>query len=379
MLRAVLVVFAVLAVFGTTSVIGALRTPGNANFKAKWADWLRAHHASFVVNHLEHWYYTAQAPAPGGRPAGLNVVPQTTPPPVTVPNIVPNIVPEPITPGLSPPVAVPLVVFPALPAEGHWQPTGPLVGGRPGMYIAQYRADTVYTGQITTAVWIDPHRLRVRLVPGAQEPGGTWPDPPFLAGPAADHAVAAFNGGFRFQDARGGFYLDGRSAIPLRKGAASIVIANDGRVDIGTWGAEVDMAPSVRAVLQNLALLVDRGQIDPSATHGDNAKWGFTLGANTVVARSGIGVTATGALLYVAGPSLTIQTLAEALQRAGAVRAMTLDLNPEWVTFNLYAHNNPADPAQITATKLYPQMNRPATRFLGPTKESRDFFTVSTE
>jgi hypothetical protein len=92
------------------------------------------------------------------------------------------------------------------------------------------------------------------------------------------------------------------------------------------------------------------------------------LGARTVVARSGVGVTKTGALVYVAGPALTVKTLAEALQRAGAVRAMTLDINPEWVTFNIY---------QPVPVKLYPQMQRPATRYLGPTRESRDFFTVT--
>ena len=49
-------------------------------------------------------------------------------------------------------------------------------------------------------------------------------------------------------------------------------------------------------------------------------------------------MTADGALVYVAGPALTARSLAESLQRAGAVRAMTLDINPEWVTFNFYSH-----------------------------------------
>ena len=40
------------------------------------------------------------------------------------------------------------------------------------MYVAQFRADDVYTSQITSAVWIDPTLLRVALVPGAHEPGG---------------------------------------------------------------------------------------------------------------------------------------------------------------------------------------------------------------
>jgi hypothetical protein len=93
------------------------------------------------------------------------------------------------------------------------------------------------------------------------------------------------------------------------------------------------------------------------------------------VPRSGIGVTADGALVYVAGPALTARSLAESLQRAGAVRAMTLDINPEWVTFNFYSHA-PGRPAQVTGTKLYPEMQRPADRYLPPVWEARDFFEV---
>jgi hypothetical protein len=354
--------------FGTASVIGAWRTPGNSNFKAKWADWLRSNHASFIVNPLERWYFSHQAPARGGRPAGLNPVPQPNPT-GSMPGLARH---------LAPPAPVPLIVSPALPGEGQWQASGPLIRGQPGMYIAQYRADTTYTSQITSAVWIDPSLLKVRLVAGANEPGGTWFTPPNLTGTAAAQAVAAFNGGFRFQDARGGFYLDGRIAVPLRSGAASMVIYDTGRIDIGAWGTQVTMTPHVRAVLQNLVPLVNGGVLAPDATYTDTRIWGATLGAKTVVARSGIGVTASGALIYVAGPALTAQTLAEALQRAGAVRAMTLDINPEWVTFNLYSHPDPTNPATINATKLYPKMQRPATRYLGPTQESRDFFTVST-
>jgi hypothetical protein len=272
---------------------------------------------------------------------------------------------------------VPLIVLPALAGEGQWKGSGPIINGSPAMYIAQYRADTTYTSQITTAVWIDPTVLHVRLVAGAQEPGGTWPETPNLIGAVAATAVAAFNGGFRFQDARGGFYLDGRAAVALRPGAASVVIYDNGSVNIGRWGSQVAMDPQVHAVLQNLVPLVDNGQVAPDATYTDTRLWGSTLGADTVVARSGIGVAANGALLYVAGPALTARTLAEALQRAGAVRAMALDINPYWVTFNIFDHPDPANPARIAPTKLYPQMQRPASRYLGPTRESRDFFSIS--
>jgi hypothetical protein len=363
------------------SAAAAVLTPGNEPFKAKWADWLRSHHASALVTPVESWYYSATAPSKGGRPARLNALPgrpdpslpskpvASTPSPVVATTVVPPS-------HLPAPAPVPLVVAPALAEEGQWQAVGPTVNGVPAMYEAQFRADTTYTSQITSAVWIDPTLLHVSLVPGAEEPGGSWAEPPDLTGTAAAQAVAAFNGGFRFQDAHGGFYLDGRQAVPLVDGAASAVIYRTGRVDVGAWGSEVHMTPDVVAVLQNLVPIVDAGQPAPSATYGDTSIWGATLGANTVVARSGLGVTATGGLVYVAGPALTAKSLAESLARAGAIRAMTLDINPEWVTFNFFEH--PAGATTPAGVKLYPQMQRPADRYLGPTPESRDFFVVST-
>jgi hypothetical protein len=362
------VVMFVLLVIGF-SLVSAWRTPGNEDFKAKWADWLRAHDMSFVVDPMEQWYYSHDQPPKGGRPRRLNAVPR----PSAVEN---HRGLAAATRHLRPPQPVPLLVEPSLPGEGQWVGTGPTIDGGPGVYVSQFRADQVYSGEITSAVWMDPTRVRINLVPGAREPGGAWPQPPFIAPTDLARAIGAFNGGFRFQDAHGGFYLDGRAAVPLQPGAASIVLYHDGHVGLGLWGREVTMTPQVDAVLQNLVLIVDGGQVAPNATYNDHRIWGHTLGATTVIARSGIGVTADGALIYVAGPALTARSLAEALQRAGAVRAMALDLNPEWVTFNLFGHPNPADAAVITGTKLYPQIQRSPSRYLPPIRESRDFFEV---
>lgn len=361
-------VIGVVALLIAVSLVGALRTHGNQSFDAKWADWLRSHHAATLANDLEQYYFSHNTPPKGGQPNALNPLPGAgssslyrTPP---------------VFHHLAVPTPVPLVVSPALPGEGKWVPTGVLVDGVPAMYEAQFRADRIYTGQITSAVWIDPTLLKVALIPGAQEPGGIWTETPYINAAQLPKAVAAFNGGFRLQDAHGGFYLDGKEKVPLRDGAASLVIYSNGRVDIGTWDQELTMGPRVVAVLQNLVPLVDHGQTAPDATYKDAHIWGATLGANTVVARSGIGVTAAGGLVYVAGPALTARSLAESLQRAGAVRAMSLDINPEWVTFNFYQHV-PGDPGHVTSAKLYPQMQRPADRYLGPARESRDFLLVS--
>jgi hypothetical protein len=407
--RYLLVVPGLVAVLLAISVVGAAMTPGNQSLEAKWADWLRSHDAGFLAQKFEEIYYSATAPAKGGRPKGLNKVPGTIAVPssaagtgqgagptggtgtsrtgtsltgtsstsaaVTTTTTVPPTTTTTVPPGLPKPAPVPLVVHPALAGEGQWQATGPLVHGVPAMYVAQFRADDVYTSQITSAVWIDTKLLKLELVPGSTEPGGTWVHPPYVTSSELPYLVAAFNGGFRFQDARGGIYLEGRTGVPLVPGAASFVIYSDGRVGIGNWGSTVSMTPQVVSVLQNVVLLVDHGQLAPSATYTDNAIWGYTLGGGYVVPRSGIGVTADGALVYVAGPALTARSLAESLQRAGAVEGMTLDINPEWVTFNFYQHS-PTNPLLVTGTKLYPEMQRSADRYLPPVWEARDFFEV---
>ena len=367
----------VIVVLAAVSVVGGLRTRGNENFKAKWADWLRSHHASFVVNPVERWYYTEKAPAPGGRPVALNAVPGPEPSPAPTVEVPVQAAPQP-TPGhLTRPAPVPLIVFPALVVKANGK-----AAARSSMEARPCTWPSIERTRRTQAR--SPRRcglMRPRCTFGWSQAhksrAGPGPSPPISAGAAATAAVAAFNGGFRFQDAHGGFFLDGRVAVPLRSGAASMVIYDNGSVDIGRWGTQVAMGPHVHAVLQNLVPLVDNGQTAPDATYTDTHLWGSTLGANTVVARSGIGVTGTGALIYVAGPALTARSLAEALQRAGAVRAMALDINPYWVTFNLYDHPDPANPSQITPRKLYPEMTRAANRYLGPMRESRDFFTVS--
>ena len=61
--------------------------------------------------------------------------------------------------------------------------------------------------------------------------------------------------------------------------------------------------------------------------------------------RSGLGITADGALIYAAGPDLAPLQLAQLLIRAGAVRAMELDINPAWPVFASYAPASPDGPA----------------------------------
>ncbi len=55
------------------------------------------------------------------------------------------------------------------------------------------------------------------------------------------------------------------------------------------------------------------------------------LGPGPAVPRSGLGEDAQGNILYAGGMSLVPGDLATGLVDAGAVTAMELDINPEWI------------------------------------------------
>jgi hypothetical protein len=158
-------------------------------------------------------------------------------------------------------------------------------------------------------------------------------------------------------------------------GRASLVINSDGTPSIGAWGTDVAMSPSVVAVRQNLDLIVDNGQPVAGLDGNDNHRWGDTLGGRVQVWRSGLGITTDGALVFVGGSGLSIVDLANVLSRAGAVRAMEMDINTAWVNFFSFSPA-PGQPASAAVgTKLtFDESNWPGRYFAA---SSRDFITVS--
>ncbi len=129
--------------------------------------------------------------------------------------------------------------------------------------------------------------------------------------------------------------------------------------------------PSSRAcsVLQNQHLLVDHGIAASNLTSCVLACWGYTIESLSSVARSSLGITRDGSLVWAAGEALTPTQLAAANTSAGVRRAIELDINPAWVAGYLYLHmaGGPvADP-------VVPGQRGIAGQLLGP--YSRDFLT----
>ena len=195
---------------------------------------------------------------------------------------------------------------------------------------------TLHTDNSTAAVvWIHQSAARFELHPGYSQPGGgAWSQPDMVPPGSRAGLVATWNGGFLMRDSGGGFYLDGKQTGGLVPGVASEVFRRDGSLTVGIWGRDATMGPDIVGVRQQRGLLVDAGRV--AADIDDLGAWGATDAGATHVRRSGVGVTAQGDVVYVIGRAMSPRSLATALQQAGAVRAMQLDINISWPSFMAY-------------------------------------------
>lgn len=336
------------------SVGAALMAPGTDSVAARLAEWGRDHGLGAIITALEQQQYQQQRPRVGGLPPGGIPLADGAVHDLGAPAPIPNLA------GGTP-----------LPGEGQWQDVV-MVRQRPAVRVAFVRPDAQHTSYLAGVLWMDPSLVRGQLRPGVRDPGGVWPEPTSLT-PADQRTVAAaFNSGFRLtnNDSHGGYYSDGRTAVPLADGAASLVIDNNGVANVGTWNQEVHMSKDVASVRQNLVMLVDNGTVNPTCGTGGSAEWGVTVGNTAFVDRSAFGVTASGAEVYVAGPAMSVCTLGNILQAAGVVRGMELDINPDWISGAYFQQQPTGGPPR--GFHLYPAQKLPPTHYLAPT--SRDWY-----
>src|SRR5207302_2088745 len=158
----------------------------------------------------------------------------------------------------------------------------------------------------------------------------------------------------------------GHTNEPLKDGLGTLIAYGDGSVDIKRWTGGPNAGPGVAFARQSLPLIIDNGKLNPALN--DSSQWGFTLGNAVRVWRTGVGIDRRGNLIYAAADYQTVISLAEILKRAGAVRAMELDINPEWPTLITYRHRHGLLPTRVV--RKYPQ---PATRDLA--RDDRDVFS----
>ena len=259
--------------------------------------------------------------------------------------------------------ALHVAVKPPITLAANWT-TVAQVRGRPAAWVARRSG--------VTLMKFDQGLVHLILHAGSSDGGVVgWRYGDQITPGEIHRVVAAFNGGFKLSYSNVGFMSGGRVAVPVKPGLASLVTYTDGASNIGAWRNGVPSTrKTVLSVLQNQRLLVDRGVAAANVASCVIVCWGGTIQNLTTVARSGLGITATGQLVWAAGEQLSPTDLANALVSAGAVRAIELDINPAWVAGYLYVHH----PGGPTAVPVIPGQRGIAGRLLAP--YSRDFFAV---
>jgi hypothetical protein len=354
---------------------------GQAAFKnngqgvsANIAEWARDHGLGPIVTFGEWLSYNP--PPKGGKPSFSLAVPSG----------------EAVTPGKAPkdgkggkaakkgfvpdvPATLKSLAGAPIAGEGQWRVVE-RVKGEPAI-LTTFLRDATYTSEVNGIASIDQRLVTFSLRPGTEDPGSpagsaSWGVPYYIPSGQRTGLLATFNGGFKLDSAGGGFYLNGIYHGSLVKGAASVVYYKNGTIKIGVWGRDFTMNSSIVGVRQNLKLLVDHGKISPNLNQDIETNFGATLGGGYYVWRSGLGITKDGRIIYVYGPALDVQDLAELLQRAGAVEGMQMDINPAWMKFDYYqAQGDPSDPTPLPL--LPTQQPSPYSYY---TPSTRDFTAV---
>jgi Phosphodiester glycosidase len=358
--RVVLLAFLVLLSPAIYSYATTMMRPSSLPLWPRSVEWLRAHHGNWLVDEVEHYYYSWQAPDPGGpQLKTLPTVGVEAPSSASTADV--------RRPSYAPP-SIPPVFTKPLPGEGIWRGTGPVVRGRPPVLVTTFRTEVAYPRIVAYVAWFDHTRAALAWYPGRYEP----PSAP-VRGPMSIpygerwRLLATFNGGFIYADGNNGSSIGGRQYEPLKDGLATMIAYRDGRVDVRAWHGGPVAGPQIAFARQSLPLIVDHGRLNPALN--DSSRWGFTLGNAVRVWRTGAGIDRHGNLIYVAADYQTVETLARILKRAGAVRAMQLDINPEWPTLITYTHRGSLHPVRVV-----PNYQQPPTRYLVP--DDRDFFAV---
>jgi hypothetical protein len=360
--RVVLVACLFCLAISAVSWIPAVTRQRNIPITIASVEWLHSHGGNAIVTQIENWYYTLNEPEKGGPT--LTSLPQVgvgaasgggegT---------------EGEAAHYRPPDVNPLI-HPALKGEGVWEKAGAKVGPEPPALLTTFRSDPEYPQFVAGVAWLDSSRTELDYVPGTVEPPEPLEDrgngevPPEMR----KRLVATFNGGFPLETSNAGLIYRGKVKETMVNGVATIVRYRDGRVDIVKWDHGPGAPSNVWFAKQNLPPIIYEGKLSPNLS--DGPEWGETVNNAVRVWRSGLGIDAHGNLMYAAANYQTVESLAKVLQRAGAVRAIELDINEDWTSFISYRHPGALDPSN-----LLPEMYRSPERYLVP--DERDFFAI---
>ena len=323
------------------------------------ATWARNHRLGMFVDRIEEWRYSKPPSTDPANELGFNAtditVESTVPPTSTLPPEL-SVEPENIAP----------VVTPALANEGVWVPIAEITDGTAVAWATSIRPLADHASVVATFVTIDQESLVAGLFNGYEMPGGDWVNGERLEGAQVPAAVATFNGGFRFEHYKGGYFTEGKMLRELRDGEATFAIGNDGKVLLGEYGRDMTNDGSWKSLRQNLPLMIDGGEDILDKNPGVN--WGEDYHDKIYVLRSAVCQQKSGALLYAIVGEVDVRLLVRALLVAGCERAMQLDINGNYPRFMTYTNPGTTSRAGILVDS---RMETPE-RYLD--KSTKDYF-----
>jgi hypothetical protein len=366
---------AIVLVPALISYAASMLARSDSSVPVRSVEWLRDNGARGLVDRVESFYYSLTAPAKGGpalrrlpKQAGATVAATGSATGTSARTHSSTARVRVAIPHYEPPAIKPLIA-PALPGEGVWRAPFHGLHERPPVLVTSFRSNPAYPQMVAGVAWIDHTETSTMLYPGIQEPSvviarrGPEEVPPSLR----YKLLATFNSAFKLSDSGGGYGENGVTYAAMHDGEATIVRFRNGRVDVIGWRGGPRIGRNIAFARQNLQLIVEGGRPNPNLS--DGPEWGATLGNAIQVWRSSVGIDRHGNLIYAAADYQTVGSLAQIMIRAGAVRAMELDINAYWPSFITYT-----GAGAIGAANLLPSMTRSPERYLTP--DDRDFFAV---
>ncbi len=250
----------------------------------------------------------------------------------------------------------PLYTSPRIPGEGVWKSAySPRdKTGRPVLYTTFYRPSVEFPNAVVYMMTIDTSKTFMQYYVGSHEPAAraavSEVEPEMRS-----RLVAITNAMWmqRHSDGAGAIFR-GKVLYPMVNGAATLIVYNDGSVDVREWGPDVPRH-LVRDARQLRHLIVKDGLVVKSIVKGGRRKdaeigLGFLLGGGGrnvdgkrfwfVAHRSAFGIREDGCLVFAIGHHIGTKDLAKALVLAGCDRGMHADANPDNIVGNLYIRDH---------------------------------------
>jgi hypothetical protein len=250
----------------------------------------------------------------------------------------------------------PLYTSPGIPGEGVWETseTPRDARGRPIIYKTFYRPSVEFPNAIVYMMVVDMSKTYMQYYVGSQEPAARLASSEIEA-PLRGRIMAITNAMWMQRHSNGaGAIFRGKVLYPMVPGMATLILYNDGSVDIQEWQSDIPLN-KVRDARQLRHLIVKNGMVVQSVLrHGrlEDAEigLGFLLGGGGknydgkhfwfVAHRSAFGIRKDGNLVFAIGHHIGSKDLAKALVLAGCERGMHADANPSNIVGNLYIRDS---------------------------------------